>query len=234
MLAIYKRELRAYTNGVIGYAYMAFLLLFAGLICFYVNVLSGSSHFENTLEILAVLLILAMPVLGMQSFSAERRAGNARWLYSLPIRLYDVVLGKYLASLSIFSVVCVVLTAYPLLLRPFGMASLGVAYTSLLGFWLLGAAVLALCGFLSSLTEGAVASVLLSIGGTLLLYLFDLIASAISQGAVASVVSALSPFSRFAIVCDGAFDVTSVLYSVSFAAFFLYLTYQVMERKRRR
>ena len=234
MRAIYKRELGSYMNRVAGYIYMAFLLLFAALICLYLNVPVGSAGFENMLNMLAALLILVMPLLAVQGMSAERRSRNDRWLYSLPIQLHEVVLGKYFAMLTLFGSCCAVLAVYPLLLRSFGMASLSVAYTSLIGFFLLGAAVLALCVFLVALTSNAFVGVLIGVGGTLVLYLFDLFASVIPVDAIATALSALSPFSRFSSICNGAFDLTSLLYDVCFAVFFLYLTYQMMEHKRRR
>lgn len=235
MSAIFKREFRSYMNNVIGYGFIAFLLLFAGVLIVVNNVLLASAHFEYTMSILQIVLIVAIPVLAMRAIAEEKRSRVDLLIYSLPLKLSSVVLGKYFAMLAVFSIACGILALYPLVLRLFGLVALTSAYVSLLGFWLLGAALLALCLFLSSLTESQIIAALLGVGGVLLLYLFDMFSYLLPvSGTAAELIAALGIFSRFSQMCNGVMNLGTVIFDISFAVLFLYLTYQVMERKRRR
>lgn len=235
MTAIFKRDFRAYMNGVVGPAVIALILLAAGALVAVVNILLGSTHVEYAFNYLQFALIVAAPVLAMRAFADEKRYRVDRLLYSLPIKLSSVVLGKYFAMLAVFGIACGVLALYPIALRTQGMAEPAVAYTSLLAFFLLGAALLSFCLFWTSLTEHQVVSVLVCIGAVALLFLPDvLVAFAPVSGGLARLLTSVSIFSRYSSVCSGVFELETVVFDVSFAALFLFLTVQVMERKRRR
>lgn len=235
MNAVFKREFRSYMNNIIGYGFIALLLLFGGMLIVVYNVLYASAHFEYTMSILQIVLIVAVPVLAMRSIAEEKRSRVDRWIYSLPMKLSSVVLGKYLAMLAVYSIACGILALYPLVLRLFGPVVMAPAYISLFGFWLLGAALLSLCLFLSSLTESQILAALLGVGGVLLLYLLDMFSYLIpASGVLAELLAAGGIFSRFSQMCNGVMNLGTVMFDISFAVLFLYLTYQVMERKRRR
>ena len=235
MMAIFKREFRAYMNGVVGPAIIALILLAAGVLIAVVDILLGAAHVEYAFNYLQFALIVAAPVLAMRAFADEKRYRVDRLLYSLPIKLSSVVLGKYFAMLAVFGIACGVLALYPIALRTQGMAELVVSYTSLIAFFLLGAALLAFCLLWTSLIENQVVSVLLAIGAVVLLFLPDvLVTFAPVSGRFARFLMSASFFSRYSAVCSGVFELETVVFDISFAALFLFLTVQVMERKRRR
>lgn len=235
MTAIFKREFRAYMNGVVGPAVIALILLAAGVLVAIVNILLGSAHVEYALNYLQFALIVAAPVLAMRAFADEKRHRADRLLYSLPIKLSSVVLGKYFAMLAVFGIACGLLALYPVALRTQGMAELAVSYTSLVAFFLLGAALLAFSLFWTSLVENQAVSVLLAIGAVVLLFLPDVLVSfAPVSGGIARLLTSVSIFSRYSSVCSGVFELETVVFDISFAALFLFLTVQVMEHKRRR
>lgn len=235
MTAIFKREFRAYMNGVVGPAVIALILLAAGVLVAIVNILLGSAHVEYALNYLQFALIVAAPVLAMRAFADEKRHRADRLLYSLPIKLSSVVLGKYFAMLAVFGIACGLLALYPVALRTQGMAELVVSYTSLIAFFLLGAALLAFSLFWTSLVENQAVSVLLAIGAVVLLFLPDVLVSfAPVSGGIARLLTSVSIFSRYSSVCSGVFELEMVVFDISFAALFLFLTVQVMEHKRRR
>ena len=93
MTAIFKRELHSYLNGVIGPAVIALLLLVAGALTAVLNLLAGAAQFVYVLNYMQFALIVAMPVLGMRAFSEEKKNRVDRLLYTLPIKLSDIVLG---------------------------------------------------------------------------------------------------------------------------------------------
>lgn len=235
MTAIFKRELHSYMRGVIGPAVIALLLLVAGVLTAIVNLLVGASQLAYVLNYMQFALIVAMPVLAMRAFSEEKKNRVDRLLYTLPIKLSSVVLGKYFAALAVFGMSCAVLAVYPLALHTQGMSYLTTSYVALLTFFLLGAALLAFCMLLSSLTESSIVAVLLGIGGTVLLFLPDVLVSLTpASGAFARLLLSVAVFSRYSDVCSGVLALDTPVLYLSITALCLLLTVQVMERKRRR
>lgn len=235
MIAIFKREFRSYMNNVIGYAVIALILLFAGLCIGYQNLMLASPDATYAMLLCQLVLIVAIPVLTMRSMSEEKRNRIDRFLYSLPIKPSSVVLGKYLAMLALLTLSCAILALYPLALMMFGLTSVTAFYLALVGFWLLGAALLALCQFMSSLTDSPIIALLLGFGGVLLSLLCGLLPELLSIGGVAGdVLRSLGLFSRYTALCQGVFDIGTVVFDISVVVLFLFLTSFVMERKRRR
>ena len=140
MTAIYQRELRSYFHGMTGYVFIAFLLVFAGIYTMFYNLSSGYPNFEYVLQAMTIIFLIAIPVLTMRVIAEERRQKTDQLLYTLPLGMTRVVLGKYLAMVTVVAVPCVVMAFYPLLLSTFGTVSFPTAYGALLGFFLLSAA----------------------------------------------------------------------------------------------
>ena len=234
MKAIFKREFRSYMNNVIGPVIIALLLIAAGVMITFNNVLLGSAHFEYSMSMMQLALIVAIPVLAMHPVAEERKSRVDRWMRSLPIRPISIVLGRYAAALCVFAIACAVLAVYPIVLGMVGLANAVSSYTAIVGFFLLGAALLALCSFTSALTSSPVIAVLLGIGGVLALHLPDLLVSfAPVTGAFARFLPKLSLMTRYSIICSGVFEWSSVLTYLSFTVFFLALTWLVVSRKHR-
>ena len=189
MLAIYKREMRSYFHNVIGYVVLAVLLLTAGILCTVLNVVQKSPYFSTTLYYLQFALVLVAPLLTMRSLTEERKNRTDQLLYSLPIPLWKIVLGKYFAMVSVLGVACLIIALYPLLLSLFGMGNFPTAYSMLFGFFLLGAALIAVSMLLSSLTDNLVVSVVLSVLGIAALFFIDtFVMKFVGVGAVPSLV----------------------------------------------
>ena len=166
MTAVYKRELRAYMNNVYGWLFMAVLLMFTSLMVFMDNLGNGYPQFEYALSDSQYALMILVPILSMRSMAEDKRAKTDMFYLSLPMTTTSVVLGKYLAMLTILAIPCAVLGIYPPLLSLLGEVNLGVAYLALLQFFLLGAALLAICQFTSSLSENLVVVAVLGVVAT--------------------------------------------------------------------
>ena len=186
MTAIFKKELRVAFSGLFGYISIAILLLFAGLFTVLINLFTGSPEFSVTLSGMGLVLAVLIPFLTMRTIAEERHSRTDKLLYSLPIKMRDVVLGKFFAMLTLFAIPTAVIGLYPLILSFFGEISLTAAYVSLLGFLLLGGALIAICMFVSSLVESPVLAAMLSLTATLLLYFMDSIATILPTSALAS------------------------------------------------
>ena len=163
MSAVYKRELRAYMNNVYGWLFMAILLLFTGYMMFQNNLYDRAPEFELTLSGSQYALLLLIPILCMRSMAEDRHNKTDMFYLSLPMKTSSVVLGKYLAMLTVYAIPCVILCVYPLVLGAFGPVNYLVAYLAILLFLILGAALIAVCQFLSSLTDNLVIAAVLGV-----------------------------------------------------------------------
>lgn len=149
MIIMYKKELRQLFGNVRSFAVIGILLLSCGIYTVFQNLLSASPDFSLALTGMLPFLTVTLPILSVGAFSTERKCGTQGWLYSLSLRSSDVVLGKYFALLSVFSIPMIVIAIYPLILSFFGMMEMEKSYFAWFGMLLLGAALLSLCLFLS-------------------------------------------------------------------------------------
>ena len=186
MTAIYQRELRSYFHGMTGYVFIAFLLVFAGIYTMFYNLSSGYPNFEYVLQAMTIIFLIAIPVLTMRVIAEERRQKTDPLLYTLPLGMTRVVLGKYLAMITVVAVPCVVMAFYPLLLSTFGTVSFPTAYGALVGFFLLSAALSAIGLLISSLTENQAVAAGVCFGVMPLLYFMSSLSSFVPSSAGAS------------------------------------------------
>ena len=153
MKAIFKHELSSYLTGVTGYVFGAFVLLLAGIFSMVYNLQYGYTNFEYALSNMSFIFLIIVPVLTMRVLAEERRQKTDQLLYSLPISMVDVVMGKYLAILVVFLIPMAIISLYPLVLSQWGNVFLPASYGAIVAFYLLGASLLAIGMFVSSLTD---------------------------------------------------------------------------------
>lgn len=285
MTAVYRRELGSYFKGALGYLFTAFLLIFAGIYTMAYNLSGNYSNFEYVLDAISFIYLIAVPILSMRVMAEERKQKTDQLLYSLPIKMSDVVLGKYFAMVTVLAVPCAVMGLYPLILSRFGAVHFPTAYASLLGFFLLGASLLSIGLFISSMTDNQVAAAVICLVAMLLLYFMTGLSSFLSTAAITSMIclcivailfaailylltkntiisfvtgivlvgglalaytadaslfeglfpnifNQMSVFNRFSTFVNGVFDLTAIVYFISVAVIFLFLTVQALEKRR--
>lgn len=189
MRAVYLKELKLNFTGFTGYLYGAFILLFVGIYTMAINLSGGYAQFEYVLESMAFIYLIACPVLTMRAFAEEKRSKTDQLLYSLPIRLSDVVVGKYLAMLTVSLLPVAVVSAYPLLLSGYGHVDMRSAYASILMFFLLGACLTSIGMFISSVTENQVTSAVVTLVIMLITYFMTSLASYVSTASSSSLIA---------------------------------------------
>ncbi len=231
MKAIYNRELDSYFHSGLAYIFGAFLLVFVGLAALVYNINGAVANFEYVLAAICLGFVIIIPLLTMRSITEERRQRTDQLLYSLPLNMYEIVCGKYLALLTVFAMPMVIVACYPLIFSRYGDVYLLSAYGSMFAFILLGAAWLAVGLFISSVTD----KLAVSAGVTAVVILANYYASSLGDtigGFFAKVVSAISLFEHFYVFVNGIFDISAVIYFVSVIALFLFLTVMMMEKRR--
>lgn len=153
MIAVWKHELKNYFHSLTAYIFGAFLLAFIGLGALRYNIQAAVSNFEFVLSYGCLIFVVIVPILTMRVIAEERRQKTDQLLYSLPITTVQGVLGKYLALLVVYAVPLCLISLYPLIFSRYGDVYLPTSYGSILAFLVLGAALIALGMFLSSLTD---------------------------------------------------------------------------------
>lgn len=189
MKAVFKHELRQYFDSMTAYVFGAFLLLFIGIGSMLYNLQSAVSNFEFVLNFASIVFVVIVPVLTMRTLSEERKQKTDQLLYALPISTTQVILGKYAALLLVFLIPLCFVALYPLLFSQFGEVYLPTAYGSLFAFFLLGAALIAVGMFLSSLTDNQGLAAGLGIGAILLNYYSVSLSEYVSSTAAGSLVT---------------------------------------------
>ena len=153
MAAVFKHELRLYFQSLTAYVFGAFLLVIVGIGAMLYNLQAAVSNFEYVLNFASIIYAIIVPILTMRTIAEERRQKTDQLLYSLPISTVQVILGKYLALLVVFAVPLCIISVYPAIFAQYGEVYLPTSYGSLVAFFLMGAALIALGVFLSSLTD---------------------------------------------------------------------------------
>lgn len=286
MIAVYKKELRSYFTGMVGYSAITMILVMAGIFVKIICFDNGIPMLEYALPTVSMILLLAVPIITMSSFAAEKQTKTDQLLYSLPITTSSIVTGKYLAMLTVFAVPTLILSLVPAVLTLYGEVDLFATYSSMLVFFLLIAAMTAIGMFTSSLTDTPITAAVLGAAVLVAMYYSATLTSVIPTTELASfiaflvlgalvslavyafvrdfyiaagvaavleigiavtyyfksdlflgliqrAVSAFSLFDRFDIaVRSQVLDVNTVVYYLSVAFLFCFLTVQTVEKRR--
>ena len=157
--------------------------------------------------------------------------GTIELLLTAPVRDLEVVIGKYLASLTVFVIMLGLTLYYPVLLFWFGDPDLGPVFSGYLGFFLLGASFLSVGLLASSLTGNQIVSAVLAFGLLLMVWMLAGAASFVS-GTLAEVVNYISLSVHLGDFVKGVIDSTHIVYYLSFIALFVFLTARSLETRR--
>ncbi len=153
MTAVFKHELRMYFQSLTAYVFGAFLLVIVGIGAMLYNLQAAVSNFEYVLSFASIIYAIIVPILTMRVIAEERRQKIDQLLYSLPISTLQVILGKYLALLTVFAIPLCIISVYPVIFAQYGDVYLPTSYGSIIAFFLMGAALIAVGVFISSLTD---------------------------------------------------------------------------------
>lgn len=186
MKAIYKKELKSYFTSMTGYIFIAFLIAIIGMYFMAYNLNYAYPYFSYTLSSASFIYIIIVPIITMRIMAEERKQKTDQMLFTAPVSIEKIVMGKYFSLLTILAMPMVLFCIYPLLLSTFGTVNFAMAYTGILGFFLMGAAFMAIGLFISSLTESMVIAAVLSFGALFLSYMMEGISGFIPSTAAAS------------------------------------------------
>ena len=189
MTAVYKRELKSYLTSMVGYLFIFFVLIVTGIYFSAYQLAAAYPKFEYTLSALTFVFLIGVPILSMRVLAEERKQKTDQLLLTSPVSVGNIVMGKYLALVTVYAIPVLVMCAYPLIMSKFGEVSFASAYTAILGFFLLGCANLAIGVFMSALTESQVVTAVLTFVLLFAFYMMSGISSFFSQTSVSTCVA---------------------------------------------
>ncbi|MDE7300153.1 MAG: ABC-2 transporter permease [Lachnospiraceae bacterium] len=285
MLAIYKKEMRTYFTSIVGYLFLGFFLALIGLYFYGQNLRGGYTNFGYALMSVSLFFILLVPMLTMRIMAEENRQKTDQLLYTSPVSVTKIIIGKYLSVLTMFSIVMLIVCFYPLILAEYGNVNLKMTYAVIFSFFLMGAAYMAIGLFISSMTESQAfaailtfvvvilsvfctsiaellpqdskmawglfavllllfawlsyiimrnitVSVVFGVVAEAVLFLFYRVKPELFDGALVRVFSWFSIADRYSSFTYGEFDIASIVYYLSYCVLFVFLTIQVVKKRR--
>lgn len=242
MLAIFKKELGSYFNSTLGYIVLALYLLFSGFFFWMICFNGGANALVNVINYMLYIVFFLVPLITMKSFAEEKRQHTDQALFTAPVGLWEVVLGKYLSALALYVMCNMVFIIYALILMAVTGATIawGHLLGAILGIILLGAALLSMNLLFSSLTEHQIIAAVVGIAAGLVIMLYDSIVGAVENfintlfgtSLNATFLEKLSVTSHYENFISGVLSPVDFVFFLSFIAFFLFLTNRVLDRKR--
>jgi gliding motility-associated transport system permease protein len=251
MFAIMGKELRILFTSPIAYVVTAVFILITGYL-FYNIVLFASSQsiqimrtqgalpqinlndlvFRPTFNNMSVILMLTLPLITMRMVAEEKKIKTIELLMTSPVPITSIVLGKFLAALTVFTFM-LGLTAYmPLLMWYYGSVEWPPILTGYLGVWLLGGIFIAVGLLASSLTENQVIAGFLGFGAVLILWLIGWVSQTMSDSALGPFIAYLSIGEHTENMIKGMIDTEDLVYQLTLIVVGLFITHRVLESQR--
>ncbi len=242
---ILKRELKSYFASPIAYVVLLVFLVLSGI--FFFLYLQGfvESQFDPRFQFfkerinlndfvvrpyfgtVSIILLIMMPLITMRLIAEERKNFTAELLFTSPVRVFHIILGKFLASFSFFGVMVLISAVYVIVLMAYGNPDLGPLLSGYLGLFLLGGSFLAVGLFSSSLTENQIVAAVISFGILLVFWIIG--ASSDAQDSILGYLSIINHLDNFT---KGVIELKDIVYYLSFIFFGLFLTHIMLESEK--
>lgn len=251
MLAILKREFLSYFRTPVGYVALAIFTFLSGF-NFYTLFSGGSVSISDEINSLRSMFIVIVPIITMGMFAEDRKRGTEVLYYTSPVDLFSIVVGKFLSAMALILVMFVNVFIHMIVIVACG-GKIGIgAWGSVLVFFFMGALFISIGLFASVISDNQIISAIVAFLIILLNNLISIIGeyfgisvstimSYMGFGAaernnakimVSNVISWFDPFEKTYEFRNGVFSASALIYCVSFAIFFLYLSFRILEKKR--
>jgi gliding motility-associated transport system permease protein len=233
VLGVYKRELKGYFNSPIAYIFLVVFLLTASWLFFRGYFLYGQADLRPFFSLLPWMFLFFVPAVSMRLWAEERKQGTAELLLTLPVKDEQIILGKYLAGLTL--VTLAVFLEFPLVILTARLGDLdpGPVIGGFLGSIFLGGAYLAIGLFLSSITSNQIVAFILGVVVSFALFIVgETLVLVTAPLAIAPLLRNLGLGAHFDSIGRGVIDTRDVIYYLSVIVFFLYLNRLSLRERR--
>jgi len=190
MGTVYKKEIKLLFSGMMGYIYIALIFFIVGIYMRAYN-LSGNyyANFEYIFSSVCFIFLIIIPILTMRSVAEETRLKTDQLLFTAPISMYEIVLGKFFAMVTVLAVPVAAFFIYPLILSSYGSVNYLSALIGIIAFFMLGAMLTSVGLYISTLTDSQIISAVICFIVLFVSYFMSGIINLISSSAVAAVIA---------------------------------------------
>ncbi|OXT09040.1 ABC transporter permease [Thermoanaerobacterium thermosaccharolyticum] len=231
ILTIYKRELKSYFLSPLAYVLVGFLLLISGYFFATFVLTTQYALMSPVFSNMVFVFMFISPILTMRLISEEMKNGTDQLLMTSPLKITDMVLGKYFASLTVYALSLVISLIYPLYLKIYSTPDFGPILTGYIGTFLMGAAFIAIGIFASSLTENQLIAGVIGFSILLLFWIISWLGD-VFQGTAKTIVENLSLLQRFNNFQNGVLSLNDIVFYLSVIIFFVFVTIMVVDKRR--
>ena len=232
MLAILKREFRAYLQSPLGYVFFSAMFFFSGYYFFTYNLYGNTTNMGRLFELLFPVVLFLVPVLTMRLVSEDKRSGTDQLLLTAPVSRTGIVLGKYSAAASVFLISISATLVQTAVMSFFAAPDLPVIVGNFVGLLLLGTTLIAICMFLSALTASQFIAAVLGFVVSIFLMLVDALALVVDSRFLQALFRNLSFNDRYTSFTLGILELPNVIFFLSISFLFVFLTVAVLDRER--
>jgi len=226
VLAVFRRNVASYFSGVLGYLFIIAFVVAGGLLAFRPQFFTNNvANLDQLSDGFPMLLLFLIPAITMSAWADEKKLGTDELLFTLPATDLEILLGKYLSVLAVYTIALLFSTTHLLVLEFIGRPDLGVAFTTYLGYWLAGAALLSAGMFGSVLTNSTTVAFVLGVVICAVPVFVGTIAPSSDLLRNLSVREQLHDFEL------GLIPLSGILYFVSLTVFMLYLNLVMIRRR---
>lgn len=233
--AIWGKEFHSFWYSPVAYIVINVFLVVLTWLFFSQLYLAKDANLTSFFGLMPMAFMFLMPALTMRQWAEERKTGTLEMLMTLPVREWEVVLGKYLSVLSLLAVILLLTMPTTICVALMSQNGLdwGVILTSYLGTFLFGAVVLAMGGWVSSFTENQIVAFIL---GLALAFVAIMIGSPLityrAPGFLAPLATYLGLTNHYSGISRGVIDSRDIIYFATLMFLFLYLTVRSVESRK--
>ncbi len=233
MGAVFRRELKAYFTSPIAYIFIAVFCIYSATYFTNVNILYGTADMANVFNSAFTIMMILLPLLTMRLFTEEKRQKTDQCLFTAPINLFSIVMGKFLAATCIFLCGMAIYIPYVIVLAALADT---IAWATVIGnmaaLLLLGASFISIGIFVSAMTENQVVAAVGSFIIIIFFFMIDMLAGVVQIEWLRQIMVALGFYTRYSEFSTGLFSIPNVIFFVSVIFIFNFLTVRALEKRR--
>ena len=232
MLAIFKREFKSFFTTPLGYVILIIVNVFSGTQFWFGTLYSGTVDMSPVFNGFTIIILSAIPILTMRLFSEERRQKTDQALLTAPVSLVGIVMAKFFAAFLLYVIGISITLVYSVILAFVAQPTWGYIFGNYLGLLLVGAALIAVGLFISSITENQLVAAMVSYAATFMLLMFGNFATLIPVPFISDLLYSLSFQNRFNAFVSGIVSLSNVMFFLNATVICLFLTTRVLEKRR--
>lgn len=232
MAAIFRRELKNYFSSPIAYIYIAVFYALASFYFFGSTLMSDTTNLSYVFSSLFTISIFMIPILTMRLLTEDRKYKTDQALLTAPVSILGVVMGKYLAAVVVYLIGILITLVMAVIVALFATPDWAVIFGHFIGLFLLGAALIAIGTFISSLTENQVIAAVGGFAVGFALMLVDSLSGIVSSSWAQKFITGVSFTQRYQSFTVGVLDFADVIFFLSVCIAFVFFTVRVFEKRR--